>query len=785
MMKPTLSAVAVFCCAAAWPASRPLAMRSTVARDDYENESLAREGSLQIVTGIVSPGLLTQTRKGLYKSRGDRQIRCAHFGMVSGAGLFAESSLRLYALSDGACLEGAFVVGKLPGDHAFTARMTRCGGELSVAVLEDGVKVGDASVGCGSLPADFSVAVSPSGEFRVSVRSLADSGVSEAVGKAQFLAGYPKSFRAFWWLRSPKGGEAEATVDECRIGISEADDSPAAVPLSIERLPEFDPEKAGWRKVFEDEFDGTEVDWKEKWFQPYDDVHPRELAETDGKGHLKIRIETVPGTTNRLRSTSLYSRQAFGYGYYEARLKFTSQNGFWSAFWTYGDSNTNPFLDGFEIDGYEYYYTRIKNTADARFNCLDHNLHVRGGLGRSKSWNYKSELPGPIDRWYTLGVRWTPFEITYYLEGKAIRSKSAVGHSPWETVTFDAANHAACTSPTHAVLSGCIMGGSWNKEWQDLSGCRFPAYFTVDWVRVWEYPDPPDERPSVEWSAETLAGDAFVATGAAFRVAVHVRPAAKTGAKLTGVYLFSNGFLLQHKTEPPYAFEIPLTDEFMSRTAYSRPGRQGVVFNVDGMPHELHVFAQDSNGRVGRTARTLPRIPLAARSRPYMGEAQRLPGPLNPAKFDDGGPEVGYHKNMFAMKGARLDLNPRPSRKFRGGEGVSCAETGDALDFAVSGDWLNYTADIAAAGAYDLKIPYGANGTGLNELRFLVDGRPAGSVRLSRHESVRFERDLEARTRLELPAGRHVLTLLPIGPMGIGTIGVSPAKSAEGKGDGK
>ena len=158
----------------------------------------------------------------------------------------------------------------------------------------------------------------------------------------------------------------------------------AEIPFAIDRPAEFDPAKAGWRKVFEDDFDGPEVDWREKWVQPYYDARPRELAETDGEGHLRIKVDFEPGSTNRLRSTSLYTRQAFGCGYYEARVKFTSQNGFWSAFQIGGDANANPFLDGFALDGFEAFrrredkrdliFHRYKNPAPAE----DAPLHYGG-----------------------------------------------------------------------------------------------------------------------------------------------------------------------------------------------------------------------------------------------------------------------------------------------------------------------------------------------------------------------------------------------------------------------
>src|SRR5690606_2092013 len=119
--------------------------------------------------------------------------------------------------------------------------------------------------------------------------------------------------------------------------------------------------------------------------------------------------------------------------YYEARVKFRQQSGWWSAFWLCTHGPSNPFLDGWEIDIYEDYYMGPKSPGEPPRGILDHNLHVFA-CGTLRSWNYGSTLPGKVDDWYVVGCKWTPFEVSYYLNGKLIQSEA--NHSPYNSVTF-------------------------------------------------------------------------------------------------------------------------------------------------------------------------------------------------------------------------------------------------------------------------------------------------------------------------------------------------------------
>lgn len=788
--KKGLTAVALLVLAAFHcPAAGRLQRDRVYAHDDFDDESVVRRGAPTIVREDISPGMLRETGKGIYRAKARTVVREEKIPTPTADGMYYETVHRLDSLREGTVFSGAFAVDIGGREKTLSLEMSRRGRSVCVRVLDDGRLCGSRLVEATQLPADIGIAVSVAGKFVVSISSLIDSSLQELVGTTGLFEGYPRELKTRWAV-CPGGatGVAEVKVDEYVFACAR-DAAESRVPWSVDRDPTFDPAKAGWKMVFEDEFEGDLVDWTNKWFMPYYDARSDErkstYAQTDGQGHLKIKVdfnkadekrgeELLSGLeagveTNQLGSISLYTAKAYGYGYYEAKLKFTCQNGFWSAFWLYGDGNTNPFVDGFEIDGFEDFYTRRRGKDGKPGLVNDHNLHLRTGLCQSKSWNFSSSLDPDFDAWHVMGIKWTPFEISYYMDGKLLKTRKPVGHSPFDSVTFDAFNHGACASPIHAVLSCCIMHAGWNKCWQDLSGCVFPTYFTVDYVRIWEYPNA--QAPSVRWDEKTVSANAFAPTGSVIRFSAQVA-AVSPKTEIRAAYLFDNGYFMACRTEPPYDFELTMSEETFRKSAYCKPGRQGVPIRFNGMPHVFHVYVQDKDGMVGRTAEPVVRFPVFGESHPFRGKPIRLPGKLSPAHFDEGGIPFGYYRHPMTVESLRQDLTPRPSFEFRPNEHAACSADGSAIDFMITCEWYNYTVEVAEAGTYRFEFPYGTPGHGTNRLDFYIDGGLAASAALQHHEGVGFARDKVAAMEMVLPKGRHKLTLCPVGPLSVGTMSV-------------
>ena len=509
-------------------------------------------------------------------------------------------------------------------------------------------------------------------------------------------------------LGCAKGGEVEfRNVSAFRVEV------PSAVDAAAKRLlaaPEerFDAATAGWKLVFEDAFDapaGAPLD-SNRW-EIASWRRNGHMARHDGKGHLALACDFAPGT-NLLVSTSAWTRQGWLYGCFEARLKFTRNNGWWSSFWLYGWSNNNPFEDGAEIDVYEDAHTRMKPPSPVHLFSTLHMYHQPFDGGTLKSFSHSSTTPESADGFHTVACRWTPLEISIYVDGR-------------RTGTFNAFEHGAVAAPLHALLSGCIMK-SWGNR--DTAGFTFPEHLVVDYVRVYEWPRDA-AAPKVEWAAhddrivrhpgETLAFEAAIAPGTG-------------GDPVVAAYLFDSGYLVAAAEHAPWRFELPFTAERYGATAYMGTGSQYEPPNWTNTLHAFRVFAVDAKGRVGVT-------PVSERRllKPYVdtfpgpGGVQRIPG-----------------KVAFAGKpdGARGSM--------RTGTGVAC------------------DVEIAEAGEYEAVLRYASIHDDQHHILMLLDGRQVADVRCTPSPQNRYVYRDSPPLRVRLPRGRHRLTFVSIGFMHAG-----------------
>ena len=390
-----------------------------------------------------------------------------------------------------------------------------------------------------------------------------------------------------------KGGEV--WLRHFRVGQSR----PPQPPEGFAPTETFDPVRSGWPCVFEDEFEGpagASFDTN-RWVIAGDRNRP-DFVRLDGEGHLRIKCDFHPGT-NLLESTTLWSREAWKFGYFEARLKFTRNNGWWSSFWLYSRVNHNPFEDGAEIDVYEDPGTREPGGANpAKLSNTLHMYHQ----GTLKSFSFNSYAEGGTEVFHTIGCKWTPLEISIYLDGR-LRG------------TFDAFRHGAVAAPLHALLSGCIMRGWGNR---DTKGFTFPEYFTVDSVRVYAWPK---EGPAVAWKGDTALRVVGEGEKQVFEADIpDARP-------IQAAYLFDTGYPVAVRTEKPWRFEVPFSRKDYLLSRYSAVGSQHVAPDFVRTLHSFSVIAVDTEGKIGLTDRPQRRLldaGLVGRRGPKS--VQRIPG---------------------------------------------------------------------------------------------------------------------------------------------------------------
>ncbi|MBO5725344.1 MAG: family 16 glycosylhydrolase, partial [Lentisphaeria bacterium] len=455
-------------------------------------------------------------------------------------------------------------------------------------------------------------------------------------------------------------------------------------------------------------------------------------------GILTITADWSPDK-KRIRSTSLWTRQTFLYGYFEAKVRFRKESGWWSAFWLCTQSPSNPYMNGFEIDIYEDYFLSRKTANGSYGKTLDHNLHINAA-GTLKSFNYNTTLPGSLDDYYVIGCKWTPFEISYYLNGKIMRSEAR--HSPYDSVTFDPFHHGNCIMPLSAILSGCC-----GRSGGDPKLGKFPDQFKVDYVRIYAYPR--EGAPSVTVKSD-IGKDFILDSGTTLRFKVQCRAAKDSSIK--AVYLMDSGFLLDYKTAPPYDFVLPLTKEYFDTTCFVNPGRNGQKPAFDGTLHAWSIMVQDSKGRVSHTKPQIRFVSVGnRRSTHYKGKAAVIPGTVYMGRYDEGGPGVAYHdanaENVF-------------SKTYRKGEGVDVSSETGALGGVGAGEWLNFTVDVKESGLYTVKFHYG---TPMEQKypTYLISGKKIiGSFRTEKHKSSHWGIDSVAVIpALRLEKGRQTLKL--------------------------
>ncbi len=248
-----------------------------------------------------------------------------------------------------------------------------------------------------------------------------------------------------------------------------------------------------WKLIWNDEFDGTELDTT-KWdfrmhimqnrFETYTDKG----AELDGKGNLLLKLIEKDGQfySSQLQTGSNYMdrpgnsyskkltwpigdlkqpRFVHRYGYYEIRCKFQEQAGWWSAFWlqspTIG-STLDPLDSGVEIDIMENF------TRDGVFS---HNIHWNGYGVDHKSAGSGSRTAEPTaDGFHTFGLDWSPAGYIFYVDGKeSWRIPGPVSHREEFILVSTECN-------------GYRMGG----PAEELRKAKLPDYFIVDYVRVFD-----------------------------------------------------------------------------------------------------------------------------------------------------------------------------------------------------------------------------------------------------------------------------------------------------------
>ncbi len=241
------------------------------------------------------------------------------------------------------------------------------------------------------------------------------------------------------------------------------------------------PPGTGWQLILEDQFDGAALDpalWNISTGARRNAINTPSAIGVSG-GQLTITTYTSGGThyTGFIGTSGKFLST---FGYWEARIKFTSAPGMWSAFWmqspTMGNPIGNPNVAGAEIDIVEH---RIRDAAGADIrNKAAHNVHWDGYGASHKSVGALTNNPGGTSlqgNFHTYGLLWTPTTYTFYIDGV----------QRWST-TQGMSHRSEFIYLTSEVQNNSWAGPIPTGGYGSLSTST--TKMVVDWVRVWRRP---------------------------------------------------------------------------------------------------------------------------------------------------------------------------------------------------------------------------------------------------------------------------------------------------------
>lgn len=448
-----------------------------------------------------------------------------------------------------------------------------------------------------------------------------------------------------------------------------------------------------WKLVFSDDFEGQKLD-PSKWNVSHHgqwklkDIKT-ELTPTnsflDGQGHfINVLSRDEAGVLRYHQGIDTKGKFAFTYGYAEARVQFSRQPGWWSAFWLYGvEQGLNPFLRGQEIDIYEDFFK------PKRRNDIQHAVHFDTELdvaeesarnvgaaqmiqatrmGRvSKGCLGGGALMADYGGWHTVAVEWTPFEYVWFVDGK-------------ETARLDYKQVPVTTQPQYVLLSGVFRvprEGTDIKKlfYGDIREAKLPDQFMVDYVRVYQEDSGSRPSPVVTLRRKDGAGDVRPDGSASFEAT-----ASEAGGKIENLLLFSNGRLRAEAATASEVFTLA-GDRFFSGE------------NV------LIAMAKTTGGAVGISEPLTVRVrgDREGKGKPYLGKPQVIPGKMIAGNYDEGGQGVAYSsffgKNTFGKAPWNKDFRPTEGINAPDANGIAAGHTGL---------WVSYSVHVRQTGDYQV-----------------------------------------------------------------------------------
>lgn len=256
--------------------------------------------------------------------------------------------------------------------------------------------------------------------------------------------------------------------------------TPTSVPPTPVPSPTAEWERAGWEIVWQDEFEGTELNlqnwtfdiggggWGNQEWQAYTS-RPENIRVEDGMLVIEAREEPefVGGreySSARIKTQGLHAWQ---YGRIEARIKLPYGQGIWPAFWMLGeDIYKKGWPTAGEIDILEF----IGREPDHIYATV-HAPGYSGGSGVGSSITVSPE--SLRNDFHVYAIEWGENEIRWYFDDQEY----------FRLTPEDVPDEWIFDHPFFVILN-LAVGGRWPGYPDETT--VFPQFLYVDYVRVYQ-----------------------------------------------------------------------------------------------------------------------------------------------------------------------------------------------------------------------------------------------------------------------------------------------------------
>jgi beta-glucanase (GH16 family) len=260
--------------------------------------------------------------------------------------------------------------------------------------------------------------------------------------------------------------------------------SAAALPIALESSLRPMGQNGRWKLLFSDEFEGSALDSR-KWVTCYwwdqdgctnlgnhelQWYQPANITVAGGALELTAERRSVEGpegtfdftsglvsTGRAVANTARPAKLDFQYGFVEMRARVPAGRGLLPAFWMLPSSHEpKPEIDIMEVLGDE------PDVLYAHLHFLDSDGDAQKRFESIRTEDFSAD-------WHVFAINWSRERIIWYLDGVEYWRYENAEHIPSERMY---------------LLINLAVGGKWPGPPDEST--RFPAKFTIDYVRVWQ-----------------------------------------------------------------------------------------------------------------------------------------------------------------------------------------------------------------------------------------------------------------------------------------------------------